>query len=80
MLEENNKVVNKIDALVNKKQKLVLEYKKLQRQRDLKVDTINQKYSDKIDRVLRKVEFVKMQMEQANEYARKNLQGGQSNE
>ena len=70
-----NETVNKVDALVNERQKLEFEYQKLQRQRDLRVDTINKKYTNKIDRILRKSEFVEMQMEQAREYANKNLGG-----
>ena len=70
-----NEAVNKVDALVNERQKLEFEYQKLQRQRDLKVDTINKKYTNKIDRILRKTEFVEMQMSQAREYANKNLGG-----
>lgn len=70
-----NKAVYEIDALVNEDQKLEFEYQKLQRQRDLKVDTINKKYTNKIDKVLRKSEFIKMQMAQAKEYANKNLGG-----
>lgn len=70
-----NEAVNKVDALVNERQKLEFEYQKLQRQRDLRVDTINKKYTNKIDRILRKTEFVEMQMEQAREYANKNLGG-----
>lgn len=76
---ENN-VVNSIDKLVNQKQKNELAYQKLQRQRDLKVDCINKKFYNKIDAVLRRGDFLKMQIEQAKAYAQKNLSGGLKNE
>lgn len=66
-----NKAVSQIDALVNESQKLELAYQKLQRQRDLKVDIINKKYKNKIDKILRKSEFNAMQMKQARVYANK---------
>lgn len=71
-----NKVVNEVDALKNELDALNLEMSSLQREKDLKVNTISHQYENKIDKVLRRIEFVKMQMEQAKEYAKKNLQGG----
>lgn len=70
---KENSVVVSIDKLLNEKQKCELTYKKLQRQRDLKVDIINQKYSDKIDQILRKSQFIEMQMTQARDYSKNNL-------
>lgn len=72
---KENSVVVSIDKLLNEKQKCELTYKKLQRQRDLKVDIINQKYSDKIDQILRKSQFIEMQMTQARDYSKNNLNG-----
>lgn len=72
---KENSVVVSIDKLLNEKQKCELAYKKLQRQRDLKVDIINQKYSDKIDQILRKSQFIEMQMTQARDYSKNNLNG-----
>ena len=74
--QNRNKVVNEIDELLNEKQNLTLEYKKLQRTRDLKVDTVNQYYSDRIDRVLRKTEAIDLLIDQAKKYAKNNLRTG----
>lgn len=76
MKQKQNKIVNSMDQLLNKKQNLKLEYKRLQRQRDLKVDTLNQKFGNKIDNVLREAEFVDMQIDQARKYANSNLKCG----
>ena len=73
-----NKVVNEVDALKNELDALNLEMSSLQREKDLKVDTINKKYENKLDKVLRRIDFVKMQMDQAKEYAKRNLQGGEN--
>lgn len=77
---KDNKAVSSIDELVNEAQRLEAEYQKLIRQRDLKVDTINKSYENKIDKVLRRSEFINMQMIQAKAYANKVLSGGASNE
>ncbi len=73
-----NKVVNEVDALKNELDALNLEMSSLQRKKDLKIDIINQEFENKIDKVLRRIDFVKMQMDQAKEYAKKNLQGGRN--
>ncbi len=78
MKNKQNKVVNEIDILKNELDALNLQMSSLQREKDLKVDTINRKYENKIDKVLRRIDFVKMQMDQAKEYAKKNLQGGKN--
>lgn len=70
-----NKTVNEIDKLLNEVNKLDLQLKEVQRKRDLKVDSIDTKYSNKIDAILRKKDFVKEQMEQAKKYANKHLGG-----
>lgn len=70
-----NNAVLKIEELIREDQRLEYEYQKAQRQRDLKVDMIDKKYSNKIDKILRKQEFVKMQMAQVQEYAKKQLGG-----
>lgn len=76
-----NKVVKEVDAFKNELDKLNVEMMLLQREKTLKVDIINEKYENKIDKVLRKIDFVKMQMNQAGEYAKRNLKtGGRVNE
>lgn len=72
---EKNKTVYEINELLNRDQELELKYKKLQRQRDLKVDTIDKEYTNKIEKVLRERRFIKMQMKQAKEFANENLGG-----
>ena len=70
-----NKVVSEIDRLINVDNDLDLQLKELQRKRDLEVSSIDTKYSNKIDKILRKKDFVKEQMEQAKKYGNKHLGG-----
>ena len=70
-----NKVVNEVDVLINQNNELDLQLEELQRKRDLKVDIVDKKFTNKIDVILRKKEFLTMQIKQAKEYANKNLGG-----
>ncbi len=70
-----NKAVNEIDNLINEDNKLELQLKELQRKRDLKVDKVDKKYSNKIDAILRRQDFINEQMVQARKYANKHLGG-----
>lgn len=72
---KQNKVVNETDELINKFNDLNTKLFSLQRERDLKTKNIDNEYGNKIDAILREIDFVKMQMDQAKEYANKNLQG-----
>lgn len=73
--EKENKVVNEIDVLINEENNLDLQLKELQRRRDLEVDSIDTKYSNEIDKILRKKDFINEQMKQARIYANKHLGG-----
>ncbi len=73
-MKNENLVINKVDALKSEMEVLELKLRILQRKRQLKVDTIDKKYDNKINAILRRRDFVLMQMEQGNEYVRKNLQ------
>lgn len=79
-MKKNNKnqVVNQIDILKNELDKIDMELMETQRKQDLKVDIINKKFENKRDYLLRQRQFIKMQMEQAHEYAKSNLQVGGS--
>lgn len=69
-----NKIVDEIDALKSELEELDLEIKRLQKEKDLKMDTIAKRYENKLSKALRRQDFVISQMKQGNEYARKNLQ------
>lgn len=71
-MKKNNAVVSSYDGLLQEKQKMELQYQKLQRERDLKVDTINKRYEIKIARAIRRSDFLSMQIEQAKKYLGKN--------
>lgn len=71
-MKKNNVVVSSYDSLLQEKQKMELLYQKLQRERDLKVDTINKRYEIKIARAIRRTDFLSMQIDQAKKYLGKN--------
>ena len=74
-MRNKNKAVNSIDELVNANQTLNAKMQKLQKAKDLRLNKIDNKYQNKIDRVLRQIDFNEMQMKQANAYANKILGG-----
>ena len=71
-MKKTNVVVSSYDSLLQEKQKMELLYQKLQRERDLKVDTINKRYEIKIARAIRRTDFLSMQIDQAKKYLGKN--------
>lgn len=71
--KNENYIVNVIDGLINEDKFIDAEIQKLQREKDLKVDSINKEYENEIDKLLRRSDFIKMQMTQIREYAKKNL-------
>lgn len=71
-MKKNNIVVSSYDSLLQEKQETELLYQKLQRQRDLQLDTINKKFGIKIEKALRRSEFLSMQIDQAKKYLGKN--------
>ncbi len=71
--QKQNKVVNSVDKSIDANQKLQAKVERLQRTRDLILNVIDKHYSNKIDRLLRKIEFNELQMKQAKEYALKKL-------
>ena len=70
---KQNKVVNSVDKDINANQKLQAKVERLQRTNDLILNVVDKHFSNKIDRLLRKIEFNEMQMKQAKEYALKKL-------
>ena len=71
--KKQNKVVKSVDKEIDINQKLNAKVERLQRTRDLILNVIDKHYSNKIDRLLRKIEFNELQMKQAKEYALKKL-------
>ena len=71
-MKKNNVVVSSYDSLLQEKQKTELHYQKLQRERDLKIDTINKRYEIKIAKAIRRSEFLSMQIDQSKKYLEKN--------
>lgn len=74
-MRNKNKAVNSIDELVNKNEALNAKMERLQKEKDLKLNKIDNNYQNKIDRVLRQINFNEMQMKQAHTYANKILGG-----
>lgn len=70
---KQNKVVGSVNEAIDKDQRLHAKMERLQRTRDLILNVIDKHYSNKIDRVLRKIEFNELQMKQAKEYTLKKL-------
>ncbi len=71
----NNSVVNSVDKLINRKQALNAKVEKLQRFKDFILNKIDNYYTNKIDKILRKLDFNEMQIAQGKEYAQKKLGG-----
>lgn len=72
---DQNEAIQSIDVLVNEQNNLEAEMKKIQREKDLKVDSICQIYDNKLDKIIRKLDANKMKQEQAKKYAQKQLKG-----
>ena len=64
--------VKDYNKLVNKNQKVANAIAKTQRERDLKVDTINQKYEHKIDKLIRQSNELQMLVKNTKEFVAKN--------
>lgn len=64
--------VKDYNRLVNRNQKVANQIAKTQRERDLKVDTINKKYEQKIDRLLRKSNELQITVKNTKEFVAKN--------
>lgn len=64
--------VKDYNKLVNKNQRVANAIAKTQRERDLKVDTINQKYEHKIDKLIRKSNEIQIVVKNTKEFVAKN--------
>ena len=73
---KKNKVINSVDKLVNKNKDLNAKMEKLQRTKDLILKVIDNFYSNRIERVLNKIEANQIQMSNGREYTNKKLKGG----
>ena len=73
---KKNKVINSVDKLVNKNKDLNAKMEKLQRTKDLILKVIDNFYSNRIERVLNKIEANEIQMSNGREYTNKKLKGG----
>lgn len=71
--QKQNKVVGSVNEAINTNQKLHAKVERLQRTKDLILRVFENYYTNKIDRVLRKIEFNELQMKQAKEYTLKKL-------
>lgn len=72
---KKNKIVRSIDKEINKKQKWQAKVESCQRFRDLILNIIDKHFSNKIDKILRKIEFSDLQMGHAKQYTNKKLGG-----
>lgn len=71
--QNKNIVVNSIDKAINEDRALNAKMENLQRVKDLKLNKIDRRYTNRIDKILRKLEVNKAQMKLAREYSNKKL-------
>lgn len=64
--------VKDFNRLLNKQQKVEDLLAKTQREKDLKVDTINKKYESKIDKLIRQQQEIDIVVKNTKEYIQKN--------
>jgi hypothetical protein len=60
------------NKLLNQKQKVADLIAKTQREKDLKVDTINKKYENKLDKLMRKQSELEIVTSNTQEYVARN--------
>ena len=60
------------NKLLNQKQKVADLIAKTQREKDLKVDTINKKYENKLDKLMRKQSELEIGTSNTQEYVARN--------
>lgn len=67
-----NETIGSYSRLLSTLAEIERELARIQREKDLKVDTINRKYEDILGALMRKEEFIKMQIDQTKQYLNKN--------
>ena len=60
------------NKLLNRKQKVADKIARTQRQKDLKVDTINKKYESQIDKLMREQSEINVLVSNTQEYVARN--------
>ncbi|MBR1984649.1 MAG: hypothetical protein IKA31_02820 [Clostridia bacterium] len=60
------------NKLLNRKQKVADKIARTQRQKDLKVDTINKKYESQIDKLMREQSEINILVSNTQEYVARN--------
>jgi len=60
------------NKLLNKKQKVADKIARTQREKDLKVDTINKQYENKLDKLMREQSEINILVSNTQEYVAKN--------
>lgn len=69
MIRKKHKLaVNEFNCLLNTKQRFESKIAKVQREKDLKVDTINKKYESKLDKLVRKQNELDILVRNSQEY------------
>ena len=76
---KKNKVIKSVDKTINKNKSLNSKMERLQRTKDLLLKIIDNFYTNRIDKVLRKIEVNQLQMSHGKEYANRKL-GGKKDE
>lgn len=67
-----NKTIISYDSLIRTKKELENEMSNLQREKDLKVDRINNQYEARIDAVIRTLRLVESEIDKSKEYLKVN--------
>lgn len=67
-----NKTIVSYDSLIRTKKELENEMSNLQREKDLKVDRINNQYEARIDAVIRTLRLVESEIDKSKEYLKVN--------
>ena len=67
-----NTTIISYDNLIQTKKELENEMSNLQREKDLKVDRINNEYETKIDAIVRAINFVDSEISKSKEYLKIN--------
>lgn len=69
--KKNKLAIGDINRLVSEKAKLDDALAKVQRERDLRIDTLNKKYESKLDKLMRRQTEVDILLKNTKEYVEK---------
>ena len=69
--KKNKLAIGDINRLVSEKAKLDDALAKVQRERDLRIDTLNKKYESKLDKLMRRQTEVNILLKNTKEYVEK---------